>query len=77
MLREVAARVPLHRGTTAVDVGCGTGEVVPLLRECGWDPIGVDFDAAMLTAAKRSVLHRSSAGTSDSVYLVLNETSSS
>ena len=53
MLDVVAASVPSRLGTVAVDVGCGTGDAMPLLRERGWDAIGIDGDDAMLSAARK------------------------
>ncbi|MDR1507493.1 MAG: class I SAM-dependent methyltransferase [Treponema sp.] len=36
---------------TALDIGCGTGTVSDLLRELGYDPIGVDLAADQLRIA--------------------------
>ena len=38
---------------TAVDVGCGSGKVAVLLRDAGWDVIGVEPDERMATYARR------------------------
>lgn len=39
-------------GKRALDVGCGEGRHISLLRECGYEVVGVDFSCALETAAK-------------------------
>jgi SAM-dependent methyltransferase len=41
-------------GRVAVDLGCGTGFVATELGRRGWRPVGVDFSAPMLAAARRA-----------------------
>jgi SAM-dependent methyltransferase len=40
----------------AVDLGCGRGEWLELLQEAGFDPQGVDLDAAMLAGCRERKL---------------------
>ena len=43
----------VHEGhRVAIDMGCGTGEMMSLLARNGWTPIGVDADDEMLGAAR-------------------------
>lgn len=56
--REMVAALDLERGDTAVDLGCGTGLNLPLLREAvgpGGRVIGVDLTDAMLEVARSRV----------------------
>ncbi|MDF3301734.1 class I SAM-dependent methyltransferase [Streptomyces tropicalis] len=49
--RFCAALVPA--GARVLDAGCGTGRVMIRLSELGYDCVGVDLDASMLTVARR------------------------
>lgn len=40
----------LHRPATAIDLGCGRGEWLELLRDAGFQAHGVDMDAGMLAS---------------------------
>jgi SAM-dependent methyltransferase len=40
------------KGTAALDFGCGTGRSTRLLRDLGFDPIGVDISAQMIEQAR-------------------------
>ena len=42
----------LHPDARAIDLGCGRGEWVALLRDAGFRSEGVDLDEAMLSAAR-------------------------
>ena len=48
----IEARAGAGAGRLAVDVGCGPGFVAASLARRGWHPIGVDFSAPMLAAAR-------------------------
>lgn len=39
-------------GFSALDIGCGTGEIVGLLRSRGWQAFGVDLSPAMIDIAQ-------------------------
>ena len=39
------------QGTAALDFGCGTGRSTRFLRELGFQPVGVDISAEMITKA--------------------------
>ena len=39
-------------GGTCLEIGCGTGVHVRLLRELGWAPVGVDLSGGMLRHAR-------------------------
>ena len=41
-----------RRAGTAVDVGCGTGKVAALLRDAGWEVIGIEPDERMAAEPK-------------------------
>ena len=43
----------LRRSTPVLDLGCGRGELLLLLREAGVQATGVESDAALVQAAKR------------------------
>jgi SAM-dependent methyltransferase len=43
-------------GGTAIDVGCGTGQVSRLLRAAGWSVVAVEVDERMAVVARRSGL---------------------
>lgn len=44
----------LRPGARVLDAGCGTGRVAVRLAELGHDCVGVDVDASMLEAARRT-----------------------
>ena len=44
--------VSLYANAQAVDLGCGRGEWLELLKEAGFDAQGVDLDAGMLAACR-------------------------
>ena len=50
LLSNPLARFDQHR--TAIDLGCGRGEWLELMREIGFDAIGIDVDEAMLAACR-------------------------
>lgn len=59
--REAVAALALPSGGTVIDLGCGTGRNLPLLREAvGADGrvIGVDLTEAMVNEARRRVRDR-------------------
>ena len=50
--RATVAALGLPRGSRVVDVACGTGDFCDDLTTAGYAPIGVDFSAGMLAAAR-------------------------
>lgn len=48
---------PSEQGRTLLDVGCGDGEALEILRDLGWDVQGVEFDPSAVAAAARRGLH--------------------
>jgi 2-polyprenyl-3-methyl-5-hydroxy-6-metoxy-1,4-benzoquinol methylase len=44
---------PRELGTRALDVGCGSGEFLCLLRFLGWETVGIEPDAAAVAVARR------------------------
>lgn len=60
LLTMVIPRVPAIpnqiEGGKILDVGCGTGETLLLLKDLGWEPFGMDIDKkAVAVARKRGV----------------------
>jgi trans-aconitate 2-methyltransferase len=53
---DLLARVPLEAPHVAYDLGCGTGNVTPLMvgRWPGAEMVGIDSSAAMLDKARRA-----------------------
>ena len=48
--------LPFRPGGRLLEVGCGSGAVLEILRDAGWEAEGVDFDpAAVATARKRGL----------------------
>jgi ubiquinone/menaquinone biosynthesis C-methylase UbiE len=59
--RRAIARLKLKRGERIVEVGCGTGRNLPLLREAvgsDGEVIGVDASAGMLAQARKTISRR-------------------
>jgi demethylmenaquinone methyltransferase / 2-methoxy-6-polyprenyl-1,4-benzoquinol methylase len=50
--RAAVAALDLERGALVLDVACGTGDLCRDLRRAGYEPIGFDFSAGMLAAAR-------------------------
>ena len=50
--RTAVAALGLEPGARVMDLACGTGDLCRTLREAGQQPIGVDFSAGMLGAAR-------------------------
>jgi demethylmenaquinone methyltransferase/2-methoxy-6-polyprenyl-1,4-benzoquinol methylase len=51
--RRTAVRsLRLPAGAPVLDLACGTGDLCRALAEAGYRPVGVDFSAGMLTAAR-------------------------
>jgi SAM-dependent methyltransferase len=44
--------LPVQSGGRLLEVGCGNGEMLDVLREAGWQTEGVDFDPAAVTIAR-------------------------
>lgn len=41
------------KGGKILDIGCGTGDTLVLLRELGWETYGIDINAKAVTIAKK------------------------
>lgn len=52
--RRAVAALGLPAGALVVDVACGTGDLCRALASAGHRPIGLDFSAGMLAAARTS-----------------------
>lgn len=52
--RRTVAALGLPAGALVVDVACGTGDLCRALASAGHRPIGLDFSAGMLAAARTS-----------------------
>jgi len=50
--RATVNALRLAPGARVLDVACGTGDLCNTARDCGLQPIGVDFSLGMLTAAR-------------------------
>jgi demethylmenaquinone methyltransferase/2-methoxy-6-polyprenyl-1,4-benzoquinol methylase len=50
--RTAVAALGLEPGARVMDLACGTGDLCRTLRAAGHEPIGVDFSAGMLSAAR-------------------------
>jgi demethylmenaquinone methyltransferase/2-methoxy-6-polyprenyl-1,4-benzoquinol methylase len=50
--RRTVAGLGLARGSTVLDLACGTGDLCNDLRRAGLQPLGIDFSAGMLAAAR-------------------------
>jgi 2-polyprenyl-3-methyl-5-hydroxy-6-metoxy-1,4-benzoquinol methylase len=44
--------LPVQSGGRLVEIGCGNGDMLQILREAGWQAEGVDFDPAAVTIAR-------------------------
>ncbi|EPH06594.1 hypothetical protein HMPREF1531_00495 [Propionibacterium sp. oral taxon 192 str. F0372] len=51
MIRHFAGLLPT--GAKVLDAGCGIGRMLPVLRDLGLRPLGVDFSMAMIDRARR------------------------
>lgn len=51
----------IYSGANAFDAGCGRGEWLELMQECGFDAEGVDLDEGMLTACREKGLQTTQA----------------
>lgn len=49
--------LPFHGQGRILDVGCGPGKLLRVLRERGWDTYGVDFSAVAVEAARQQGLN--------------------
>lgn len=52
--RAMVASLALPPGARVLDLACGTGDVCRELQSARYEPIGVDFSAGMLAAARTS-----------------------
>ena len=51
---DLVALLDPQPGERILDLGCGTGRLAAAIAECGASVTGVDSDAAMIEAARRS-----------------------
>lgn len=52
LLGGFAELVAAGRNRAVLDAGCGTGRLVPFLRQAGLEPVGVDASAGMVATAR-------------------------
>lgn len=57
----VAPLTQIYPGASAFDAGCGRGEWLELMQECGFDAQGVDLDEGMLAACREKGLRAAQA----------------
>src|SRR5271154_1327831 len=50
--RRAVSSLQLVAGARVLDLACGTGDLCRTLAAAGYQPIGVDFSAGMLAAAR-------------------------
>lgn len=56
--------IPSHaKGGKILDVGCGTGDTLILLKKLGWDAYGIDMDKNAISTGKKRGLHNLKLGT--------------
>lgn len=56
--------IPVYRkGGKILDVGCGTGDILVLLKDLGWDTYGIDIDKKGMRIAKERGLTHMRVGT--------------
>lgn len=53
----IAPLLRIYQDAHALDLGCGRGEWLELLSECGFHPLGVDQDSGMLAACDELMLN--------------------
>jgi 2-polyprenyl-3-methyl-5-hydroxy-6-metoxy-1,4-benzoquinol methylase len=52
LTRDVIARLPADRAASILDIGCGQGDMVALVRSYGWtEVVGVDISEEQVSAA--------------------------
>lgn len=54
LLRELLERYPVPRGSSLLDIACGSGLALRFFREQGFRTFGIDASIPMLTAARAS-----------------------
>lgn len=54
----------------AVDLGCGTGRIARAMQKRGWDIIGIDYSANMLSEAGQAVLPSENEGGPSALFLL-------
>ena len=50
--RRLVSMAPIDRGTRALDLACGTGDITFALQDAGASSVGLDITARMLTIAR-------------------------
>ena len=55
--------MPSQKVGRILDIGCGSGDTLALLKSVGWDVYGLDIDAAAIRAAHKRGLKNVSLGT--------------
>lgn len=63
LLNTTFATPSYRKGGKILDIGCGTGDMLILLKELGWDVYGIDIDKKAIDKAKTRGLRNLRVGT--------------
>lgn len=53
LLRQIDIVVPFKKGGKILDVGCGNGEMIGWMKECGWETYGTDISREACEQAEK------------------------
>lgn len=67
LVKNVPAMPSYCQGGKILDLGCGTGDTLILLKKLGWDVYGMDMDENAITTAKKRRLNNLKLGTYNSL----------
>ena len=62
-IKNVPAMPSYIKGGKILDVGCGTGDTLVLLKKLGWDTYGIDMDKGTIAIGTKRGLHNLKLGT--------------